>query len=93
MSSPPTPEPPSGDASSPSVESIIAAQLEADARTCIGQGLLINTLDYHLCLRGLAAQRRAAAHDALRAQQRKRREPAGWCWSEAADVYVRCRDI
>lgn len=87
-------EPPSGDMTYQRVETAIAAQLAADARTCSEQGFAVNTLDHHLCLRNLAAQRRAAVQDAIRAQQeRERRGRAGWCQNESTDSYVRCQDI
>lgn len=91
---PPMAEAPSGDMTYQRVETAIAAQLAADSRTCSEQGFAVNTLDHHLCLRNLAAQRRAAVQDAIRAQQeRERREHAGWCQNDGNETYVRCQDI
>lgn len=72
------------------IEAFIAAQRDADSRTCAAQGYRTDTIGHRWCVRKLAAQRRAAIEGQFKQQ---REHEAGWCLDERAAAAVRCLDI
>ena len=73
------------------VAAFIAAQRDADARSCLEAGLVIGSSDHETCMRARADARRDAQHGA--AGDAFERVATGRCWNAQFKQRLACLDV
>jgi len=73
------------------IAAFIAAQREADARSCMEEGLVVGSSDHDSCMRARADARRDAQHGP--AGDAFERAATGRCWNPQFKQRLACLDV
>ena len=73
------------------IAAFVAAQRDADARSCVQEGLVVGSGDHETCMRARADARRDAQHGP--AGDAFERAATGRCWNAQFRVRLACTDV